>query len=69
MISDEELHVIMIIIILCEIKPDYFQLGLGKKLDLIYVIYFSFAENIVMLKLQRHISYRENENLTSTIHK
>ncbi|CAN8326298.1 unnamed protein product [Cochlearia groenlandica] len=49
-----------------DIKPDNFLMGLGRKAHQVYIIDFGLAKKYRDLQTHRHISYRENKNLTGT---
>lgn len=49
-----------------DIKPDNFLMGLGKRGNLVYIIDFGLAKKYRDARLERHIPYRENKNLTGT---
>ena len=49
-----------------DIKPDNFLIGIGKKVDEIYVIDFGLSRRYRDQKTKIHIPYRENKSLTGT---
>lgn len=49
-----------------DIKPDNFLLGLGSKINLVYVIDFGLSKRYRDSKTNMHIPYREGKSLTGT---
>ncbi|KAI9107026.1 hypothetical protein K1719_022554 [Acacia pycnantha] len=49
-----------------DIKPDNFLMGLGRKANQVYMIDFGLAKRYKDPTTNKHISYRENKNLTGT---
>ncbi|KAF1871535.1 hypothetical protein Lal_00020329 [Lupinus albus] len=49
-----------------DIKPDNFLMGLGRKASQVYIIDFGLAKRYKDPNTNKHISYRENKNLTGT---
>ncbi|KAI3742685.1 hypothetical protein L1987_60378 [Smallanthus sonchifolius] len=49
-----------------DLKPDNFLMGLGRKANQVYAIDFGLAKKYRDLQTHKHISYRENKNLTGT---
>ncbi|KAL5783289.1 hypothetical protein ACOSP7_008318 [Xanthoceras sorbifolium] len=49
-----------------DIKPDNFLMGLGRKANQVYIIDFGLAKRYRDPTTNRHITYRENKNLTGT---
>ncbi|KAE8713274.1 Casein kinase I isoform epsilon [Hibiscus syriacus] len=49
-----------------DIKPDNFLMGLGRKANQVYIIDYGLAKKYRDLQSHKHISYRENKNLTGT---
>ncbi|XP_015697357.1 casein kinase I-like isoform X2 [Oryza brachyantha] len=49
-----------------DIKPDNFLIGLGRKVNQVYIIDYGLAKKYKDLQTQKHIPYRENKNLTGT---
>ena len=49
-----------------DIKPDNFLIGIGKKVNEIYLIDFGLARRYRDQKTKIHIPYRENKSLTGT---
>lgn len=49
-----------------DIKPDNFLMGLGRKANQVYAIDFGLAKRYRDPNTNRHITYRENKNLTGT---
>ncbi|XP_006652514.1 casein kinase 1-like isoform X2 [Oryza brachyantha] len=49
-----------------DIKPDNFLMGLGRKVNQVYVIDYGLAKKYRDLQTHKHIPYRENKNLTGT---
>ncbi|XVF31010.1 hypothetical protein REPUB_Repub16aG0108600 [Reevesia pubescens] len=49
-----------------DIKPDNFLMGLGRKANQVYIIDYGLAKKYRDLQTHKHISYRENKNLTGT---
>ncbi|OIV97800.1 hypothetical protein TanjilG_12557 [Lupinus angustifolius] len=49
-----------------DIKPDNFLIGLGRRANQVYIIDFGLAKRYKDPNTNKHISYRENKNLTGT---
>ncbi|KAB5537655.1 hypothetical protein DKX38_015188 [Salix brachista] len=49
-----------------DIKPDNFLMGLGRKANQVYIIDYGLGKKYRDLQTHKHISYRENKNLTGT---
>ena len=49
-----------------DIKPDNFLIGLGKQQHIIYLIDFGLAKRYKDPRTGRHISYKDNKQLTGT---
>ena len=49
-----------------DIKPENFLIGLGVKSNIIYLIDFGLSKTVFDKKLNSHIAYRENRNMTGT---
>merc|ERR1739848_696583 len=49
-----------------DIKPNNFLIGLGKKMNKVYIIDFGLAKKYSNLNTYKHILYREHKNLTGT---
>ncbi|RTG85727.1 casein kinase 1, alpha, partial [Schistosoma bovis] len=49
-----------------DIKPDNFLMGIGRHCNKVYMIDFGLAKRYRDVRTGRHISYREDKNLTGT---
>ncbi|CAD5174155.1 unnamed protein product [Musa acuminata subsp. malaccensis] len=49
-----------------DIKPDNFLVGLGRRVNQVYMIDFGLAKKYRDTSTHQHIPYRENKNLTGT---
>ena len=49
-----------------DIKPDNLLICLGKRSNVLYIIYYGLGKKYSDSKTHQHIPYRENKNLTGT---